>query len=178
METTSRTGTAPDHADWKRRPGPARPPITLIGNDLGNQRLIGNDGNNRFYGLGGNDELNGYGGNDNLDGGAGNDKLTGGAGADNFVFRYSTLATGDVDTIMDFQAGDKIFIDHPTWAGSATAASFRLGANALDADDRFLYDAPNNNLYLDVDGTGSTAKVLIATFANGYALNYTDIEIF
>lgn len=151
--------------------------LDMIGNEFA-QRINGNNGGNRLYGGAGNDTLVGYGGNDNLEGQAGNDRLYGISGADKFIFRYSTIATAGADHIVDFGSDDLIYVDHPTWAGPLAASSFRAGANALDADDRFIWYAPNHSLYFDPDGNGAIAKTLIAIFDNGYNLTAADIVLF
>jgi Ca2+-binding RTX toxin-like protein len=68
------------------------------GNSAANQ-LVGNAGDNRLWAGGGDDILNG---------GAGADMLWGGSGKDTFVFRAGE-ANGD--TVMDFEAGDKIVLE-------------------------------------------------------------------
>jgi len=151
--------------------------MTLTGNERG-QRINGNDGNNIIYGGAGNDLLIGYGGNDNIEGQAGADTLTGGLGADKFVFRYATIATAGADHITDFGAGDKIYVDHPSVTGPLNPAAFVVGANALDANDRFIYYAPFDALYFDQDGVGGAAKVLMAVFDNGYVPTAADIVLF
>lgn len=151
--------------------------INMIGNEVA-QRINGNNGNNLIYGGGGDDVLVGYAGNDNLEGQAGNDRLYGMSGADNFVFRYATMATAGADTIVDFDANDLIFVDHPTYAGPLGDASFRAGTDALDADDRFIWHAPSKSLYFDADGNGAAPKVLMAVLENGYALSADDIMLF
>jgi len=152
-------------------------PMTLTGNNFG-QRINGNNGNNIIYGGSGDDLLIGYGGNDNIEGQAGADTLTGGSGADKFVFRYSTIATAGAYHISDFGADDAIFVDHPSVTGPLNPAAFVTGANALDANDRFIYYAPFDALYFDQDGVGGAAKVLMAVFDNGYVPTAVDIVLF
>jgi Ca2+-binding RTX toxin-like protein len=150
----------------------------LVGN-AGNNILNGGDGADRIAGGAGNDRLIGGAGNDTLDGQAGSDTLTGGAGADKFVFRQSTIKTAGADHITDFTSSDVLAFDvssGPT--GSLAASAFRLGTAALDSNDRFIYDTKAHALYYDGDGNGATAKVLIATFDNGYNLSANDIFLF
>jgi len=152
--------------------------INLTGNAFG-QRINGNEGNNVIYGGAGDDMLVGYGGNDNIEGQNGADTLKGISGVDKFVFRQSVVATSGADHISDFGADDFIYFDvtsGPT--GTLNANAFRAGANALDADDRFIYYAPNKALYYDADGNGATAKVLFAVFDNGYTPTAADIVLF
>jgi len=151
--------------------------LTLTGNELG-QRINGNDGNNILYGGAGNDLLVGYAGNDNIEGQAGADTLKGVSGIDKFVFRQSLVTTSDADHISDFGTDDFIFFDHPSVTGPLSPLAFVAGANALDANDRFIYYAPYNALYFDPDGNGATAKILFAIFDNGYAPTAADVMLF
>jgi Ca2+-binding RTX toxin-like protein len=78
---------------------------------------VGDSGDNVLVGSDFNDTLNGFVGNDTLRGGKGSDVLIGGAGNDLFQFaKGDSLAanryTGEgVDTIVDFQPGDKLQFD-------------------------------------------------------------------
>ena len=79
----------------------------------------------------------------------------------------------------DVGADDFIYFDvasGPTGVLAATA--FRVGANALDANDRFIYYAPNKSLYFDQDGDGAAAKILLTVFDNGYTPTASDILLF
>jgi Ca2+-binding RTX toxin-like protein len=78
----------------------------------------------------------------------------------------STLGLSNIDTITDFTSGiDKIRLDDDifkalgvvgTTAGvSLKVESFQLGASALDAMDRILYDQSTGSLFYDADGTGT-----------------------
>ena len=90
---------------------------TLIGNESDNLVAAGR-GRDVVEGRGGDDILRGGGGKDTIFGGDGDDEirggasvdyLTGGAGADRFVF--GTEGAPRMDTVMDFEAGDKIVMD-------------------------------------------------------------------
>ncbi|MDG6881759.1 Serralysin precursor [Phocoenobacter uteri] len=86
---------------------------TQIENLKGSQyadTLIGNKANNKIWGGNGNDLIKGGEGNDYLDGGVGADTLMGGAGND--VFAFNNQLDGTLDTILDFEQGDKIRLDH------------------------------------------------------------------
>ncbi|MBD2302889.1 calcium-binding protein [Nostoc sp. FACHB-190] len=80
---------------------------TIYGGD-GDDSLIGGNQRDIFVGGAGNDSLYGNGGNDILDGGAGSDILRGGGSSDIFRFGGEIFQDGlqDLDTIVDFQAGD------------------------------------------------------------------------
>lgn len=98
-------------------------------------------------------------GDDPLNGGLGKDKLTGGAGDD--VFALTTkLGKGNIDRILDFAAADdtiqlsgKVF--GRIGKGFLDKDEFRLGAKALDADDRIIYNKKTGAVYYDKDSSGS-----------------------
>jgi Ca2+-binding RTX toxin-like protein len=128
-----------------------------------------------------NDNLDGGAGNDAIVGGKGSDVLTGGSGIDRFVF--DVLKQG-VDRITDFvSADDTLEISAGAFGGGLkpetllAASQFVLGSSATDADDRFLYSKNNGMLFFDSDGTGSSAKIHIATFTNQASLSNADFEI-
>ncbi len=133
--------------------------------------------------------LDGGAGNDTLVGGNGSDILYGGSGSDFFVFGFTPNATGNLDTIADFQSGvDKIQLSKAIFtalgaAGSGlTQAQFWAGAGVVkghDADDRIVYNSTTGALYYDADGSGSTVAVQIAllgTTTHG-SLLFSDIQI-
>lgn len=81
-----------------------------------------------------------------------------------------------VDRITDFDASDFIRFDIAAGpAGRLDPHAFVTGANALDANDRFIYSAPSGGLYYDPDGNGAAAKVLFAVLDNKFALTAADI---
>jgi Ca2+-binding RTX toxin-like protein len=59
-----------------------------------------------------------------------------------------------------------------------SAAAFRLGAAAADADDRIIYDSATGRIYYDADGSGGGAKVLFAQVAAGTTLTNTDFDCY
>ncbi len=145
----------------------------LEGSKTGDDVFAGDNFANSLTGNGGNDKLVGNGGGDKLTGGAGSDVLTGGKGADRFVYN-ATDEGGDV--IKDFAAADRIVLDATVFgsgtAGPISAGSFVSSAAgvAVEADDHFLYRTGDHSLWFDVDGSGTGGAVLLATFANGFAL--------
>ena len=80
----------------------------VLGSDLGDDFLIGNDGDNYLEGGGGNDELRGGDGKDSLKGGNGNDVLNGGAGNDTLLGDDSQLAINSNDILMGGDGTDAI----------------------------------------------------------------------
>jgi Ca2+-binding RTX toxin-like protein len=129
----------------------------------------------------GNDILSGDAGNDLLTGGLGADTLTGGEGKDRF--RFNALDQG-VDTITDFVAtDDQILLRAAGFGGglirgtTLSADQFSLGAAAVDASDRLIYDTTNGNLFFDIDGNGSAAQTLLATLSGAPTLSNADLFI-
>ncbi|HEX8382202.1 MAG TPA: type I secretion C-terminal target domain-containing protein [Sphingomonas sp.] len=116
----------------------------MSGNELANRldglggddRLTGGDGNDRLSGGDGNDWVEGSNGNDVLFGNLGADTLVGGAGRDAFCFGVGdTLASaaGCQDRIVDFGAGDQIFIAGAMVDLSTLATGTIKGAKYADA---------------------------------------------
>lgn len=141
------------------------------GND--NDNLIGDADADILFGDAGNDLVQGGTGDDKLNGGAGNDRMIGGANSDIFVFDKQIPAQGantiNVDRIVDFNVGnDIIHIDNLVFKGLATgaltAAAFRLGSKAADADDRIIYYRATGDFYFDANGNvgPSTGQVKFA----------------
>jgi len=133
--------------------------------------------------------LDGSAGNDTLIGGNGKDTLYGGSGADLFVFNVTPSASGNMDTIADFQSGvDKIQLSRAVFksfgasATGLTAAQFWSGAGVVkghDADDRVVYNNTSGALYYDADGSGAGAAVQIALIGTGTHANvlFSDFQI-
>ena len=68
-------------------------------------------------------------------------------------------------------------------AGSLSSAQFRLHltnrSDALDADDRFIFNDATHRLSFDADGLGGAGPVLIATLQDSAAsLTSADIWLF
>ena len=77
----------------------------------GDDSVFGELGDDCIHGDLGDDLIVGGEGVDTLDGGAGSDTIYGGVGEDVFEFNIEDFATGEVDTIGDFNVGqDKIVI--------------------------------------------------------------------
>ncbi|MDK9698497.1 MAG: calcium-binding protein, partial [Siculibacillus sp.] len=154
--------------------------LTLTGNDLVNT-IYGGDGGDTLVGAGGADSLFGNAGTDRLVGGAGIDRLYGGAGGDTFVF---SPGAADRDVVTDFDAADRFEVSAAAFggglvAGPLAASQFWASTTGLahDGDDRFLYDTDNGYLWFDVDGTGSTARVLIAVISGAPTIDETYFDI-
>ena len=127
--------------------------------------LKGNASGNQLYGVAGNDTLNGMGGNDTLNGGA---------GLDTFVFNTALSATGNKDTITDFNvADDTIQLENAiftklTALGTLATSYFCANATgiAADSNDFICYNTATGVLSYDADGSGSGASVAFAVLGN------------
>lgn len=153
----------------------------------GNDGLFGGAHHDSLYGDHGNDSITGGAGHDTVDGGYGNDVLTGGAGADDFLFTSTPSARQNVDRITDFEVGfDRIgFVGANgslVFAALGTtldAGELVNGPNAMDDDDRLIYDGTKGVLYYDPDGSGGLGKVAVAVLAAGpSSLFLTDFFLF
>jgi serralysin len=144
------------------------------GNTLSNM-LTGNNAVNQLSGAGGNDRLYGKGGNDTL---------AGGSGKDAFYFDTALTGASNVDQILDFSSvDDTIFLHRGIFTGIAadgalSASAFAQGTQAIDADDRVLYDRTTGDLLYDPDGSGSAAAMLFAQVKAGLELTSADFHAF
>ena len=118
-------------------------------------------------------------GDDTLDGGLGNNMLTGGTGND--VFKFTTL--GHIDTITDYNvANDTIQLENAvftalTTTGTLAAGQFRIGTQAVDANDFIIYNNATGALLYDANGSGAGAAVQIATIGVGLAMTNAEFVI-
>jgi Ca2+-binding RTX toxin-like protein len=133
-----------------------------------NDKIYGSQHNDYLKGYAGKDLLKGGGGNDTLAGGDGSDTLYGGGGEDAFIFK---VKDGGSDHISDFSSrSDKIHID---WAGGKSGVglgNFVYGPQALDPEDRVIYDSASGRIYFDPDGTGYKPQILLAKVKSGLGL--------
>jgi serralysin len=141
-------------------------PYSITGNALDNE-ISGNDSNNV------------------LNGGDGNDILIGYEGLDTWVFT-SAPGEANADQIPDFGAGygEKMELDHNQFTGMALGtvsdSQFQRGTvnwQALDADDRILYDMSTGHVYFDPDGSGAQAPELFVTIHEGLNLTASDFIV-
>jgi Ca2+-binding RTX toxin-like protein len=147
----------------------------------GSDRIYGGLGNDAMYGAIGNDLMYGQDGSDRIYGGLGSDTLVGGAGFD----RFAIYSPGEgIDRIVDFApVFDTMLVSASGFGGGLTAggylnaSSFHLGASAVDASDRFIYNANNGALYFDVDGIGGATQLQIAKLNPGLSMTHTDIYV-
>ena len=139
-------------------------PLNLTGNETGNV-VWGNAGNNVLNGREGNDELIGV------------------SGEDSFLFNTELDADTNVDVITGFDANDTIWLDDDIFSSglvtnnSVAGSQFVIGAAALDAGDRIIYNDVTGAVYYDSDGTGGTAAIQFATLSAGLALTNFDFFV-
>ena len=150
----------------------------LIGSNF-NDTLIGNMSNNTLEGRGGNDDIKGWSGADTIAGGDGTNILTGGVGND--IFRFTSRES--LNTITDFSvADDTIQLEDMVFTalmetGGLAASRFRIGTEALDADDFILYSSETGELLYDEDGNGTVAAVQLAMIGVSMDMNHADIIV-
>jgi Ca2+-binding RTX toxin-like protein len=139
----------------------------------GDDQMIGSDFGDRLRGDKGVDTIYGGDGGDLINGGLGRDFLYGDDGKDNFVF--DTALAGNVDHIGDFRPlDDSIRLDDAifNWAGQTLgtlkANEFKVigTGQAVDANDRILYNQNTGGIYYDADGAGGQSAVLFAIADN------------
>jgi len=129
----------------------------------------------KFVGGTGNDRLTGSGGNDTLVGGGGNDTLNGGVGSDDvFAFTLRPNANTNMDTIVNFDPGDRIHLTKSALAFAGLLSSpgatlsdnefVVVGQQAAAASTRIIYD--DGKLFYDSDGTGAANPVQFATISS------------
>lgn len=86
--------------------------VDFISTSEGDDILIGGDGDDIIRGEEGSDILQGGDGDDILIGGEGSDLIFGGEGSDIFEFNAEDFASGEIDSILDFEEGvDRIRIN-------------------------------------------------------------------
>jgi serralysin len=146
-------------------------PLNMTGNETGNI-VWGNAGNNV------------------LNGGDGNDTLWGHLGQDSFLFNTAlddeTIidAGTNVDTILHFNVtddtirlDDDIFSSGLVANNSVAGSQFVIGAAALDANHRIIYNDATGAVYYDSDGVGGAAQIQFATLSAGLALTNFDFLV-
>lgn len=162
--------------------------VNGTGNTLKNL-INGNSGDNTLTGDIGNDTLSGGDGADILVGGMNTDNLTGGNGTDKFVFDATLNATANVDTILDFGAGDRIWLDRDIFTKldpthvlvnptDLAAINFSSDGIAHTNKHYILYDSITGALSYDRDGSGSGfAATQFAVLTTHPVLLNTDFQV-
>ncbi|WP_114943604.1 hypothetical protein [Microvirga calopogonii] len=166
-------------------------PESVLGTS-GDDHFVGGLKNDFLAGGAGDDALSGGAGNDRLSGGLGADILTGGTGKDTFVFDSAVAKkkNANIDTIGDFSAKDDAFwLDNAIYKGLGRKGSittpiklsdgaFFKGEAAHDASDRIIVSKRTGKIYYDADGTGSQAKIHIATVTKAAVKAMSDGDFF
>ena len=139
--------------------------INLTGNATGNV-VRGNNGNNV------------------INGGNGDDELTGLGGQDSFRFDTPLNAATNVDVISDFTiADDTILLDDDIFSSGLTpnnsvaGSQFVIGAEALDASHRIIYNDETGAVLYDSDGAGGADAIQFAWLSAGLALTNHDFFV-
>ena len=134
----------------------------LSGGNL-NDRLIGDAQDNFFEGRQGADILTGRGGVD-------------------YFFWYEQGELGQGDRVTDFvatgPAADKLAFEVANFSGMTGTAVVANGNAATQAVGTFIFNAVNDTLYWDSDGTGANAREAIAVLANVASLSAANFDLF
>ena len=157
--------------EFLRTAGTPTGAFTLTGNEFANT-VVGNDGSNV------------------INGGDGADTLTGDAGKD--FFRFDTTldptttnpATNtNKDRITDFVASaDTIQLDNAIFKalaapGALAATAFRVGTQALDTNDRIIYNDVTGALIYDSNGSVANGATQFATLSTKPTITAADFIV-
>lgn len=175
---TTPPGTTPETPST---PSDPKPPTSTPTTPVTTKTFDGTSKADTISGKDSNDLIRGAGGDDKLYGKQGNDVLTGGAGKDYFTFD-TKAGKSNVDTITDFNVKDDTIRMNDTAfeklkSGSLSSSQFVYGTEAVDKDDRVIYNEKTGALFYDEDGSGSKAAVQFATLENHAHLTASDFLI-
>jgi serralysin len=128
------------------------------------------------------DTLAGSGRDEFFEGGEGQDLLTGGGGNDEFYW-HGDFAIGQGDVVTDFSATgantrDKLVINTENFEGMNTTLRLVNGSAATTNRGTFIYDASDDTLYWDKDGTGASARVAVVTLTGVASLSAANFDLF
>jgi Ca2+-binding RTX toxin-like protein len=97
---------------------------------------------------------------------------------------YSLLVGGTVGSanLPIANNDDTISVDDTGFGGGLAVGTlletqFVLGTAAADTSDRFIYNQSTGALFFDIDGTGATAKIQIATLTTKPVISFEDIVV-
>ncbi len=127
-----------------------------------------------------NDRIKGSTGQNFIDGQDGRDTMTGAGGADRFMF-VQREHFGDGDVITDFHSGvganqDVLQIFVSNW-GATDTLHLVNGTAATGAFSTFVYNAANDTLYWDEDGTGTLGQIAVCVLTNVAALSVNNFDL-
>lgn len=112
----------------------------------------------------------------------GADLLTGGGGNDTFAF-YGDYDLGQRDRITDFKATgavdnrDTLGFYAPDFEGMTGTLRLVNGTAATFNGGQFVYNAANDTLYWDADGTGSDQAIAVVRLDNVASLSAASFDI-
>lgn len=136
------------------------------------EELRGGDFNDRFSG----NALDNF-----FEGRQGNDTMTGRGGRDYF-FWYDESELGDADRVTDFVAtgaqADFLAFEVANFTGMTGTATVVNGTAATQNVGTFIYNAANDTLFWDRDGTGAAQAVKVAVLTNVASLSASDFDLF
>lgn len=116
-----------------------------------------------------------------LEGRDGNDTLTGRGGQDRFYWD-GDFEIGDADRVTDFTAtganADILAFFTGNFTGMTGTAVVVNGTAATQNVGTFVYNAANDTLFWDQDGTGSAAAVRVAILTNVASLSVANFELY
>jgi Ca2+-binding RTX toxin-like protein len=128
--------------------------------------------------------VRGNAGDNVINGGDGDDQLTGLGGEDSFRFNTPLSEAFNIDVITDFnvaddtiQLDDDVFTSDLLANNSVAGSQFVIGAVALDANHRIIYNDTTGAVYYDSDGTGAAAQIQFAQLSTGLALTNVDFLV-
>ena len=131
----------------------------------------------------GNDTLIGNASANELRGDLGTDLMTGGGGNDTFEFLEGS-GLGQGDRITDFLASgvaaniDVLAFRVSEYTGLTGTLRLVNGTAATQAGGTFVYNAANDTLFWDQDGTGAAAMVAVVILSNVAALSAANFELY
>ncbi|MBJ6124659.1 polysaccharide lyase family 7 protein [Microvirga sp. BT325] len=135
----------------------------------------------KLTGSSGNDRIEGKGGNDIIWGKSGNDILVGSSGKDSFTFDTKPRSN-NIDVILKFSVKDDTIRLNDTvftklQSGRLSPESFVIGAKALDAQDRIIYNNKTGGLFYDPDGSGQIRAIQFARIDKNLKLKAADFLV-
>lgn len=110
----------------------------------------------------------------------GRDTMSGGGGSDTFVWE-SRAEFGQGDVVTDFTAtgtaADRLAFWTPGITGMDTTPRLVNGTAATSAQATFIFNAANDTLYWDPDGTGAAAALAVVRLTNVASLSAANFDL-
>jgi len=128
-----------------------------------------------------NDRFSGNAAGNFFEGRQGADVMTGRGGSDQF-FWYEQAELGDGDRVTDFTAtgpaADKLAFEVANFTGMTGTALVVNGTAATQNLGTFIYNAANDTLSWDRDGTGGALAVAVVVLTNVASLSSANFDLF